>query len=160
MKNIKSTSLKVISLLTNITYYFTLIGLVLVLALNILAYTNVLYPEGGNDSGVSITIPLTVELNEVGIYKTDAGLSELNLSSDDSKLTFKNPPKDIVRFSLLFLLIPLLITFYLISIFRKLIKNVKNSHIFVSENSSIFKKLGIGMLVLWGIEFVTSFILS
>lgn len=160
MEKIKSTSLKVISLLTNITYYFTLIGLVGILVLNILSYTDVLYPKGDNKSEVSINIPLAVELNEVGVYKTDAGLSELILSSDDSKFTFKNPPKNIVRVSVLFLLISLLIMFYLIFIFRKLISNVKKNHIFVTENSKFFKKLGVGTLVLWGVEFITSFIFS
>ena len=160
MKKIKSTSLTVISLLTNITYFLTLLGLVLVLALNILAYTDVLYPEGDSESGVSINIPLSVELKEVGVYKTNTGLSELNLSTDDSKLTFKNPPKKVIRISSLFLLISLGVTFYLIYLFRKFIINVKNNNVFVSENSSIFKKLGIGIFVLWGIKILSSFVVS
>ena len=124
-----------------------LLSLVFVAALvfNVLLYTNFF----GNNMQLHVQFPVKIDLLETGILSIGGQDVKIEFVEASSKIHFFNTPSFIARKAGFAILIVTSFIIYLLWIFRKFIKNVKDGLTFNIENIGLLKNLSYGLVGLW-----------
>lgn len=138
-------SIRIIYWLTNFSLFVLFLTSLATLAFNILIHTDFF----GNDLQLHVQFPAKVDFLETGKLFLNGQELRVELVEASAKIHIFNTPGFIAEKIGLALIFVTLFSTYLIWIFRKFIKNVKNGDVFSIENIFILKKLAYGLVAFW-----------
>jgi len=127
---------------------FFWLGVIIIFGLmvdTVLFYTGV-----RNDVGLSgRTLPVNIKILETGQLYHENKNYTLKLKTITENIEVVNPPRFIIKKSVLVNLLIFLISLYLIWVFRKFVKNVKNGETFSIKNISLLKRIAYVLVGSW-----------
>ena len=138
-------SLRVIYWLTNFSLVILLLASLAAVAFNIALLFNVF----GNDLQLHTQFPVKVDFLETGLLTINNSQHDVELVNASTQIHFINTPVFIAQRVGLFLLAVLGITWYLLFIFRRFLKNVKEGNTFTVDNIKILKHIAYGLAGMW-----------
>ncbi len=143
-------SIKIIYWFTNFIVGLIALVLVVMVAINILLYTDVL----GEDVQLHIELPGTIDLKETGYFNLPDQKVEVELVEVSGKIHFINTPPKITRKLMPVIFIAIGFVGFLTWTFRKFIKNVKDGNIFTLKNIALLKRIAYGLVAFWLFEVI------
>ena len=134
-------SIRIIYWVTNVLFWLSIVISFVMLFDNILLYTGI-----ETNVGTSLHLPISINIQETGHLNQHTTL-KLITYSHLSKIV--DPPVFIAKKIAIVILFFVLIGIYILWIFRKFIKNVKQGEIFSIHNISLLKKISYVYVGLW-----------
>lgn len=161
MKEKEKWSIVLIHRLSQLMLGITVIGIVLNLVL--LVVVNFSFLPSGLDLNVSL--PAVIELEELGVYHSNKGPIDVIAKEMDGSIQILNAPKATVNIMSGFLMLVLILAFFSVRWFERMMKNVRHWKFFDPVNGKYLKKISKSLLGLWalvefGYLFVFSFIMG
>ena len=112
--------------------------------------TVLFYTGVSNDVGLlGRTLPVNIKILETGQLHHGNKNFTLKLKTTTENIEVVNPPRFITKKSVLVNLLIFLISLYLIWIFRKFVKNVKNGETFSIKNILLLKRIAYVLVGSW-----------
>ncbi len=138
-------SIYVIYRIVNLFFWLGVIIIFGLMVDTVLFYTGV-----SNDVGLSgRTLPVNIKISETGQLHHENKNYTLKLKTTTENIEVVNPPRFITKKSVLVNLLIFLISLYLIWVFRKFVKNVKNGETFSIKNISLLKRIAYVLVGSW-----------
>jgi hypothetical protein len=138
-------SIGVIYWIVNLFFWLAVVATFFFVMDTVLFYTGL-----SNDIGsYGRTLPVNIKISETGQLHHDNQTTILKLKAFTEDIEVVNPPRFITKKLVPGNLLIILIALYLIWIFRKFAKNVKNGETFSIKNISLLKRISYVLVVAW-----------
>ncbi|NQU88688.1 MAG: DUF2975 domain-containing protein [Mariniphaga sp.] len=138
-------SFKIIYYVTAIIYYLSAFACLIAFGLTMLILTGILK----NGLQLHVLMPVEFDLLEIGNLYMNSSNIKVEIVEAVGKVHFIDTPLFLARWISLALIFVVTGGFYILDLFWKFIKNVKNGIIFEFENIRLLKKIGFGLMGLW-----------
>lgn len=143
MKN-KPFSLKLIYWLTNIVYYFMILGAIMALIFSLLLFFNKI-----GDMHLNVSLPIKVDFHETGILHLNNQNIKVELVGAAPKIHFLDTPNFLTKQLSLFIILIVSFCAFLVYTFRTFVKNVYQGSVFSLKNIALLKQLAYGLIGMW-----------
>jgi len=153
-KTLAPLSIRIIYWITVISQF--LLGLVIIATI---AFNVFIYLDISDNLQLHTQFPVEIDFLEVGSLEINDQIVKVEFVEANSKIHFIDTPRFIANKVAIAMLIVSVGFFYLLLIFKKFIKNVKNGDTFNINNIKILKKLSYGLVVLWAFTNIYMFLL-
>ena len=153
-KTLAPLSIRIIYWITVISQF--LLGLVIIATI---AFNVFIYLDISDNLQLHTQFPVEIDFLEVGSLEINDQIIKVEFVEANSKIHFIDTPRFIANKVAIAMLIVSVGFFYLLLIFKKFIKNVKNGDTFNINNIKILKKLSYGLVVLWAFTNIYMFLL-
>ncbi len=141
-------SINVIYWSINLVFWIMVISVFGLMVENVLLYTGL-----DNDIGsLGRTLPVNITILENGQLHHDNKTIPLKLKTTTENIEVVNPPRFIAKKSAFGNLFIFLIALYLLWVFRKFAKNVKNGETFSINNISLLKRISYVLVGSWFVK--------
>jgi hypothetical protein len=138
-------SVKIIHVLSIISFYILIIATSVAFIGNILLQTGVI----GNELQLRTTLPVTFEVNETGSVQLYHAINEVRIVDASGKMYLLDTPTgfSMIVFRLLFVV--LMLVLFMTWKFKMFITNIRNGQVFEKSNINNLKHISYGILVLF-----------
>ena len=144
-KNKKPLSIKIIYWITQVIFWLSITALVLAIALNIAVFTEVI----GDKMQLHVDLPVEASYTEKGSLEVFGETQEVEFVEAFGKIHFINTNPDLAKWIGGVLMIIIIISLYIFTMFRRFIGNVYRGYIFEEYNIRMLKKMAYGLVGLW-----------
>lgn len=138
-------SIRVIYILTSIVYYLT----ALVSALGIILAFAILFGFLQNDLQLHVEMPVEVNFDEIGTAVVGGQELKVQIVEAIGKVHLIDTPSFIARRLAIPLLLLFPIVFWLVFLFHRFIRNVREGRVFEKRNFELLQMLGYSLMGLW-----------
>ncbi len=153
-KTLAPLSIRIIYWITVVSQF--LLGLVIIATI---AFNVFIYLDISDNLQLHTQFPVEIDFLEVGSLEINDQIIKVEFVEANSKIHFIDTPRFIANKVAIAMLIVSAGFFYLLLIFKKFIKNVKNGDTFNINNIKILKKLSYGLVALWAFTNIYMFLL-
>jgi hypothetical protein len=138
-------SIRIIYILTSIIYYLSALATLLGMVLAFVLLTGFL----GDDLQLHIKMPVEVDFKEVGNVKFLGKEVDVEIVNAMGDIHFIDTPKIIARALAIPMLIIFPVLFWLVFLFHRFIRNVREGNIFDARNFYLLRNLSFGLAGIW-----------
>lgn len=138
-------SIRIIYILTSIIYYLS----ALISVLGILFAFAILFGFLKDGLQLHIDMPVEVNIEEVGSAYFKGQKMEIQIVEAIGKVHFIDTPSNLARRLVIPMLIVFPLLFWLVFLFHRFMRNVREGRIFVKRNFQLLRMLGYSLMGLW-----------
>jgi hypothetical protein len=138
-------SIRVIYILTSIVYYLT----ILVSSLGVILAMAILLGFLKSDLQLHVEMPVEVNFDEVGTASINGHKIDVEIVEAIGKVHFIDTPSFLARRLTIPLLMVFPIVFWLVYLFHRFMRNVREGNIFIERNFKLLRILGYSLIGLW-----------